>query len=240
MISKFIAIEGIDGVGKSTQIKLLIDYLESEAIKTKYIHFPRNHEGVFGELISKFLRGEFGDVKNVHPQLVALIFAGDRKEFSDTIREWLNEGYFVLVDRYVLSNIAFQCAKLKNSSEKIELRNWIYMFEYEYNKIPKPDISIYLDVPVSFTHKSLSEKRNGNERKYLNGKDDIHEKDIELQTTVKDEYEKLVKTEMNITRIVCYNSKNEIKSIKEIHEQIISSISNLITLIKPGSPHSVL
>jgi len=223
-MSKFIAIEGLDGVGKSTQIKLLIDYLKKEGIKTKYVHFPRSSEGVFGNLISKFLRGEFGDVKNVHPQLVALLFAEDRNEFSEIISQWLNEGYFVIVDRYVLSNIAFQCAKIESNSKKSELRKWIYMFEYEYNKIPKPDLSVYLDVPISFMQQSLNVKRNGDERNYLKGKDDIHEKDIELQMAVKSEYEKLLKTGKNIKRIVCYNSKNEINPIEEIHEQVVTII----------------
>lgn len=227
MISKFIAIEGLDGTGKSTQIKLLIDYLKNEGIKTKYVHFPRSGDGVFGELISKFLRGEFGDVKNVHPQLVALLFAEDRKEFSNTIIQWLKDGYFVLVDRYVLSNIAFQCAKTADIMEKAELRRWVNMFEYEYNKIPKPDLSLYLDVPFSFTQKSLDEKRDGEERLYLNGKDDIHEKDIDLQVSVKMEYDFLVKTEPDITCINCYDTEHEIKSIESIHLQIINSINNL-------------
>src|SRR6476646_9829365 len=93
--SQFIAIEGLDGSGKSTQIELLINYLSSKGFQTKFVHFPRSHEGIFGELISKFLRGEFGNIQDVHPQLTALLFAEDRKEFSPTIIEWLNDGYFV-------------------------------------------------------------------------------------------------------------------------------------------------
>ena len=224
MTSKFIAIEGLDGAGKSTQIKLLIDYFAKSGIKTKFVHFPRSGEGVFGDLISKFLRGEFGDVKSVHPQLVALLFAEDRKDFASTIDQWLADGYRVLVDRYVLSNIAFQCAKTDGIADKDALRECIYMFEYEYNKIPKPDLSVYLDVPFSFTHKSLNEKRDGDERAYLNGKDDIHEKDIALQMAVKAEYEKLVQIEKNITPIICYHSEHQMKSIEEIHAEIISCI----------------
>lgn len=228
MKSRFIAIEGLDGAGKSTQISLLVDFLNKEGIKTKFVHFPRSGEGVFGELIAKFLRGEFGEVKNVHPQLVALLFAEDRNEFSETINKWLHDEYFVLVDRYVLSNIAFQCAKTSDDSEKEELRKWINMFEYEYNKIPKPDMSFFLDVPFSFTHKSLSEKRGGHERNYLKGKDDIHEKDFELQLAVKTEYEKLVEIENDVIRIQCYNSKNEVKPIREIHHQIVSYVKTLL------------
>ena len=231
-MNKFIAIEGIDGSGKSTQINLLIKHFEAENIKTKFVHFPRSNEGVYGELIAKFLRGEFGDVKNVHPQLVALLFAQDRKEFSSTISDWLKDGYFVLVDRYVLSNIAFQCAKIQDQQEKKALRTWINMFEYEYNNIPKPDLSIYLEVPFEFTNKSLNEKRHGGEREYLNGKDDIHEKDISLQLAVKKEYEDLVKTDKSINKIVCHESENKMKAVDEIHSLILGSIHSTVNHVK--------
>lgn len=223
--SRFIAIEGLDGAGKSTQIALLTAYFNKQGIETRFVHFPIVQEGVFGELIAKFLRGEFGDVKNVHPQLVALLFAEDRKAFAHTINEWLANGYVVLVDRYVLSNIAFQCAKLENEKEKKELREWINMFEYEYNHIPQPDLSVYLDVPFSFTEQALTQRRSGEERKYLNGKEDIHEKDFSLQLAVKREYEILADTDPSITKIICYDSDKNMKSISEIHETIIYNIT---------------
>ena len=223
--SRFIAIEGLDGAGKSTQIALLTAYFNKQGIETRFVHFPIVQEGVFGELIAKFLRGEFGDVKNVHPQLVALLFAEDRKAFAHTINEWLANGYVVLVDRYVLSNIAFQCAKLENEKEKKELREWINMFEYEYNRIPQPDLSVYLDVPFSFTEQALTQRRSGEERKYLNGKEDIHEKDFSLQLAVKREYEILADTDPSITKILCYDSDKNMKSISEIHETIIYNIT---------------
>jgi dTMP kinase len=226
--SRFIAIEGLDGAGKSTQIALLTEYFKKKGIETRFVHFPRHQEGVFGELIAKFLRGEFGEVKHVHPQLVALLFAEDRKAFAATINEWQNSGYVVLVDRYVLSNIAFQCAKLPSDAEKQELRDWINMFEYEYNKIPQPDLSIYLDVPFSHTERALTQRRSGEERKYLNGKDDIHEKDFSLQLAVKKEYEVLADTDPAITKITCYTEDGQMKSIADIHEVIVRNIENII------------
>jgi dTMP kinase len=223
--SRFIAIEGLDGAGKSTQIALLTEYFNKQGIETRFVHFPIVQEGVFGALIARFLRGEFGDVRNVHPQLVALLFAEDRKAFAHKLKEWLAGGYVVLVDRYVLSNIAFQCAKLQTEEEKKELREWINMFEYEHNGIPQPDLSIYLDVPFSFTEKALTERRSGEERKYLNGKEDIHEKDFSLQLAVKREYEVLANTDPSVTKITCYDSEQQMKSIAEIHEAIVYNIT---------------
>jgi dTMP kinase len=224
MKSKFIAIEGLDGAGKSTQIDLLISYLKEKGIETKFVHFPRSGSGIFGEMIAKFLRGEFGAVGDVHPQLVALLFAEDRKDFANTINQWLADGFFVLVDRYVLSNIAFQCAKTKSEKDKNYLRDWIYMFEYEYNKIPKPDLSIYLDVPFSFTEKSLNTRKNAEDRAYLLGKEDIHENDFSLQKQVKKEYDEILKAEKDITKITCFTPDHTMKSIKVVHEMILEAL----------------
>lgn len=228
--NKFIAVEGLDGAGKSTQIELLTQYLASKNEKTKFVHFPRSNEGVFGELIAKFLRGEFGDVKSVHPQLVALLFAEDRKAFAATINEWLRDGYFVLVDRYVLSNIAFQCAKLHRDEEKAYLRNWINDFEYQYNQIPKPQFSIYLDVPFSFVSAALEKRRANENREYLQGKDDIHEKDTSLQQAVKKEYEAMLLADDSINRIVCADDAQGMRSIADIHAEIVQLVNSRIQL----------
>lgn len=82
---RFTVIEGLDGSGKSTQIKLLLKHLEGKNIPFRFLHFPRTDSPIYGELISRFLRGEFGEMSTVHPYLVALIFAGDRNEAQYTI-----------------------------------------------------------------------------------------------------------------------------------------------------------
>ena len=73
-----IVLEGLDGAGKSTQVKRLKAYLERRCEALRYIHFPRYDALVYGDLIGRFLRGDFGSVESVHPQLVALLFAEDR------------------------------------------------------------------------------------------------------------------------------------------------------------------
>ncbi len=216
----FFVIEGLDGSGKSTQIKLLTDYFNKHNIAFKYLHFPRTDSPVFGDLIARFLRGELGDINSVHPYLVALIYAGDRKDAAEKIRGWLDEGYMVMLDRYVHSNIAFQCAKIEDNDEKQKLRDWINQLEYKYFKIPIPDRSLFLDVPFAFTTQKLSQNRAGDDRNYLAGAKDIHEDDLSFQQKVREVYLWQVKEEENFRLINCSDSKGLMHSPKEIFSRI--------------------
>ena len=114
-----------------------------------FLHFPRYDAPVFGEMIAGFLRGDYGSIDQVHPQIVALLFAEDRRTAADSLREKLAEGHCVILDRYVYSNIAFQCSKLADPAEAEALRNWILDVEYKQFGIPVPDLNIFLDVPVN-------------------------------------------------------------------------------------------
>jgi len=224
----FIVIEGLDGSGKSTQLRLLTDYLDKNNIKYKYLHFPRTEEGIFGDLVARFLRGDLGEIDNVNPYLVGLIYAGDRNDAKINIKKWIDDGYFVIVDRYVYSNMAFQGAKLRTNDEKQKLRSWLNKLEYNYYKIPKPDISFFLDVPFSFTTNSLTKQRNGNDRNYLKGKQDIHEADLSFQETVRREYLSLIKYDTNFKLIKCYNSNENMLSPDKIFNKLITQIKPFI------------
>lgn len=220
---RFAVIEGLDGSGKSTQINLLRKYLEEKNIKHKYLHFPRTDSSFYGEMVGRFLRGEFGEISQVNPYLVAMIFAGDRNDAKEMIRGWLDEGYFVLLDRYVNSNIAFQCAKLNSSLEKDNLKDWILRLEFEYNALPKPDINIFLDVPFEFTSKQLTNERSGGDREYLNGATDIHESSLEFQKEVKDIYLSL-KGQESYKILNCSDKMGKMLGPGEIFNKIVKTV----------------
>ena len=158
---KIVVIEGLDGAGKSTQIKLLTAYLEGKNIPYNYIHFPRTDAPYFGELIARFLRGDFGTAEEVDPYIVSLLYAGDRNDAASQIRSWLKQKHLVILDRYTYSNIAYQCAKSGGSDQSNKLRKWILDLEFNHFGIPEPDLNIFLDVPSSFTEKKLKSDRSG-------------------------------------------------------------------------------
>ena len=198
-----VVLEGLDGAGKSTQVKKLRTYLESLYGSLEYVHFPRYDAPVYGDLISRFLRGDFGSNESVHPQLVALLFAEDRHGAAPAMKETLEKGGVILLDRYVYSNIAYQCAKLKDDQEAESLRDWIFNTEYGDFALPVPDLNIFLDVPISFVESKLKADRAGDDRDYLAGGQDIHEADIEFQKRVRAIYQRQCELDPKFIRIDC-------------------------------------
>lgn len=216
----FIVIEGLDGAGKSTQVSLIKEEFKKQGVECEYLHFPRFSSPIYGELIAKFLRGDLGGIDDVNPYLVALIYAGDRKDATTQIKEWLSGGKCVIVDRYVYSNIAYQCAKVKDKEERKKLYDWILNLEYEFNKIIKPDVTLFLDVPFKFTEKKLTEERTGEDREYLNGKKDIHEASLTFQQLVREVYLDAAKNEKTLKVIECSDIDGSMLTPQKIFEKI--------------------
>ncbi len=221
---KLIVIEGLDGAGKSTQISLLKEWFASRQMQCRYIHFPRTDAPYFGELIARFLRGEFGDISCVDPYLVAMLYAGDRKDAAAMIETWLEEKYFVVLDRYTYSNIAYQCAKMNTEAEVRRLREWILKLEFEHFGIPRPDINIFLDVPFRFTEEKLRNKRHGEDRTYLLGNSDIHESSLEFQRKVRDIYLQVSADDEKLQVISCSDEDNRMPAPENIFGMILDKL----------------
>ena len=223
-----VVLEGLDGAGKSTQVKKLRTYLESQLGSLEYIHFPRYDAPVYGDLISRFLRGDFGSNETVHPQLVALLFAEDRHGAAPEMKEILNSGGNMLLDRYVYSNIAYQCAKLTDAEEAERLREWIFNTEYINFDLPKPDLNIFLDVPISFVESKLTSNRGGEDRDYLEGGQDIHEADIEFQKCVRAMYQRQCELDPSFIRIDCSDEYGNMLPPNAIFEKIQAVVNKVL------------
>lgn len=224
----FIVLEGLDGAGKSTQITKLRDMFRSNGIESEYLHFPRFDAPVYGELIARFLRGDLGTVESVNPYLVALLYAGDRADAATIIRKWLSDGKVVIVDRYVYSNIGYQCAKITDTDARVKLREWILHTEFEEFAIPKPDLSLFLDVPFAFTERKLTEVREGEDREYLQGGKDIHEASLDLQRRVREVYLESAALSEDLHVVNCSNEEGGMALPEEIFERIMEYVAPLI------------
>ncbi|HDP54762.1 MAG TPA: hypothetical protein ENN24_03645 [Bacteroidetes bacterium] len=96
----------------------------------------------------------------------------------------------------------------------------MYRLEYDYFKIPKPDLSIFLDVPFDFTVSRLTNDRLGSDREYLRGNIDIHEKDLSFQERVRRVYLRQEENDSNFKVISCAKENGEMAQPDEIFQRI--------------------
>lgn len=224
----FIVLEGVDGCGKSTQIAKLREMFAQMGVESEYLHFPRFDAPYFGEMIARFLRGELGSIDQVDPYVVALLYAEDRRDAASMIQGWLDQGKVVIVDRYVYSNIGYQCAKIVDGAERQRLREWILRTEFEEFKIPRPDLSLFLDVPFTFTERKLSEQREGDDRSYLQGGKDIHEASLDLQRRVREVYLESAAVSGDLKVVNCSADDGSMATPEQIFERIMEHLSPIL------------
>ncbi|HXW55251.1 MAG TPA: hypothetical protein VEJ67_05850 [Candidatus Cybelea sp.] len=170
---KLIAFEGIDGSGKRTQMEMLARALDGRGIPVARISFPR-YEGFFGQMVGRFLNGEFGSLKTVDPHFSALLYAGDRLEAKPEIRAALEGGKIVLADRYVGSNLAHQGARVLKARRR-EFLEWLERLEYRIYNLPREDRIIYLRVPAAEAQRLVTKKPA---REYTRRRRDLQESNL--------------------------------------------------------------
>lgn len=174
MSGKLIVIEGLDGSGKSTQLDILYEKLRHLGMDVRKIKLP-NYDDRSSELVKMYLDGRFGkEPQDVNVYAASSFFAVDRYvSYNCYWKEDYLSGKLILADRYTTSNAYHQIIKLPREGWDGYLQ-WLQ--DYEYNKIgiPKPDIVIYLDVPVAISQKLMTARYSGDEVKK-----DIHEKNLE-------------------------------------------------------------
>lgn len=224
-----IAIEGADAVGKSTQVDLLADFLLAEAVRLgvqlRQVHLPRLEGGRFSSLLRSFLAGDFGQSGEVDARLVALLFACDRFDVRSELQSWLLAGDIVLMDRYVASNVAYQCAKVSDLLVREQLREWIEGLEYEAFGLPRASVTLYFEAPLAFSLSQIAARRAGQSgsREW-----DVHESDVKLQIGVREVYSGMAAREENFFTIRCGESFAGGGYIMRRVEEIFTEVTGLL------------
>ncbi len=170
-----IVIDGTDGSGKATQTKLLVDRLTDHGCTVQTMAFPQYGKKSAG-LVEEYLSGAYGTADAVDPRIAAFFFAADRYDASFQIRQWLDSGCVVVLDRYVSANMGHQGAKIADVDKRQRFMTWIYRLEHEFFDIPVPDMNLILHVPAAVSQQ-LAQQRN--EKEWAGKTRDIHEDDAQ-------------------------------------------------------------
>lgn len=156
-----IAIEGIDGAGKHTQASLLAEGLFAAGRRAELVSFPRYGESFFSVAIEELLKGRFGGGND--PRLVGLLFAGDRLEGRRHLLDSLAANDVVIADRYVASNLAYQGARAPGEEQQ-EVMRWLAHVEHDVYGLPRPELTVLLDLPVEVAVRRLSTRASSGGR----------------------------------------------------------------------------
>ena len=182
---RIIAIEGIDGSGKGTQATLLRDTLRAIGHDSNVISFP-DYTTPYGKEIAKYLNGGFGSLETAPVLPISLLYALNRVERRDDIHHLKNAGT-VIFDRYMGSNLAHQGARLP-PEQRDAFFDMMEYTEYENLYLPRPDVTIFLDVDEEVSKSNVAKKAK---RGYTNATHDLHESSDAYLAEVKNVYRQL-------------------------------------------------
>ena len=217
-MGKLIVIEGTDGSGKSTQFRRLTQRLTDEGRLFQKLIFPQYAEES-SALIRMYLGGQFGTKpSDVNAYAASAFYAVDRyASFKKVWGQWYDNGGLIVSDRYTTSNAVHQASKEPVDRQGAFLR-WLYEFEYDKLGLPRPDLTIYLDVPTDFTEKLLRHREAD-----TNTTADIHEQDMEYLATCR-RTGKAAAEFYGWTVISCVEN-GQMRSIEDIHEEIYRHVA---------------
>lgn len=220
-MGKLIVIEGLDGSGKSTQTELIQNYLKNENVNFRKIKLP-DYDSPSSTLVKMYLSGDFGkDADNVNAFAASAFYAVDR--YASYNLDWKKDyenGTLIVADRYATSNSIYQMEKI-NKNEWDSYLAWGADFEYEKLGIPKPNLVIFLDMPVDISQRLMSERYGGDE-----SEKDVHENNVAFLENCRNAA--LYAAEKEDWKIIKCSDGNEPYSVEFIHNEIIKYIKEVL------------
>jgi len=225
---KIITIEGTDYSGKETQTKRLFERLQKENIPCETMSFPR-YDTPTGRIIGQSYLGKedlgegdiswFGNPDKVTPKIASLYYAADRFAAFPEINKIVESGKYLLLDRWIESNMAHQGGKAKTLKEKSDIINFIYDLEYKSLQLPKPDSILFLYMPY-LVAEELKVKRNTQLDGHENNKN-------HLQNAEKTYLELAEIYEWKKIDCAPDGTTNSLRSIKDIGEEVYIHVKSL-------------
>lgn len=218
MKNKLIVIEGTDGSGKKTQADLLLKYLQSKGENVIGQSFP-NYENPACAGVKMYLNGDFGDTNCFTAYQANALYAVDRLCTMEKHKKHIADGGCIIFDRYVQSTMLHQAGLISDLSEREKFLEYVDNFEFNILKLPRPDVVIFLDIPVEFS-KKLADARAA----YKSGNDkDIYEADV---NHLKNAYNagKYVAEKYGWLIIQCLDKNGNLKTIDQIHKEIVKAL----------------
>lgn len=202
---KFIVFEGIDGSGKSTQIKML-----GEAFKKRGIAFCETLEptfGIAGEVLHDILSGK----KTADPKVTAALFAADRLDHltnpENGVCKTLDEGTHVLCDRYYFSSYAYQSVEVP--------KEWVVSANSMAADTLRPDCTIFIDVDPEVAMERISQNRENIE---------LYES-LERLTAVRQAYMDAFSSMKDVERVKIFDGNKSAEKIAcEIEEFVFKEL----------------
>lgn len=222
MNGKLIVLEGTDGCGKSTQLRRLCDRLTQEGIPFRMVEFPR-YTSLSSGPIRMYLNGDFGtSPSDVNPYAASSFYAVDRyASYKEDWQEWYQNGGLVVCGRYTTSNAIHQASKLPDAEQEDFFR-WLYHFEFDQLELPKPDLVLYLDLPIGMTVELMRSREAA-----TNTSADIHERDNSYLANCRLSAQKAAQT-LGWTKVLCANDTG-LRSIEDIHNELWTRVQALLS-----------
>lgn len=223
-MGRLIVIDGTDGSGKETQMKLLTKKLEEKNIDFKRIDFP-NYDSPSSSLVKMYLEGDFGtNAKSISPYIASTFFAVDRyATFKKELEDYYKNGGIILADRYTTANMVHQAGKISDKSERKKFLDWIWNFEFNIFGIPVPDKIFFLNMPIDYVERLIKDRKNKFDE---NLPKDIHERD---RKHLMESYEAAceVAKEYNWHEIKCVENGN-LRTIEDIGNEIFDELEEIL------------
>lgn len=232
---KFFVLEGMDGSGKATQTKLLVQALKGKGRDVVKIDFPQ-YGKVSAGLIENYLRGVYGSAKEVGPYRASIFYACDRYDLSFQIRQWLGEGKIVIADRYIASNIGHQGGKLiTNKKAWNKYITWLHHLEFELFGIPQPDYTLILKISPQLSmqnsNKITDQEKLKKRTSYLGDskKQDIHEADKKHLANTLKSYTAISKKFPKQYRIIECEKDGQFLPLETIHKKVLQLVEQKLS-----------